>query len=120
MTNGPKGFRVFNMKDKKMYEHTQDYAVDGQGRILYKGELVDNQKKYHVMFDTGLRDKENVRIYAGDYVRLELSERTVEGVVYFNKYYGGFSLESDPFELLNKSNERNMRVIGNLYDGKIL
>jgi len=94
-------FRAWHNKDKFMTYKFERWLIS-----------VFNNKKYHVMQYTGLKDKNNKEIYEGD--------------ILLNDYYGKSQIIvkwiADGFNvnLLSKGGAKKCEIIGNIYQNSEL
>lgn len=119
-------FRVWDMEigDGYMDYDTYDEYINGEGNIFELEEesygcmgtqnlMKDITNKKSVMRYTGIKDKDNVKIFEDDIVKF--LHWKPKQIVYCDKNFAGFSLKGTDL-LLTTREAKRMKVIGNIYE----
>ena len=124
-------FRFWN-KIAQRFQPASKYAIDGKGDLVaydYEMRVYDDAAPFSrtcivAQQYTGLKDKNGVEIYEGDFVEIIYGENLV-GEVYFQSNMGTFRVkcnDENSYPLVTYNIEANKlinvveKVIGNIYE----
>lgn len=120
-------YRVYDTEDKKWIDNKTYLTSDGELYIINQSVLgwtklsELSQERYVHHKAINLWDKNDIRVYEGDYIQAQVDEhRSVVGLVAFAHELSSYVIlcvDSDEFYTLGSEVTDLIQVVGNVFDG---